>query len=418
VPEPLVGRAHDCHLTDVRMPREHVLHLERVDVLATGDDHVVETTLEPEIAVLVDAADVARAVPAVANRRGVGVGPVPVAGERLVGGHVAEDLAVLAEPQTRVQCRPAGAARLRRLIAVDRVGVDLGRAVVVDEQPRRERLDAALHQRAGHRRACVGDRLDRGEVELATVRVGDQVVEERGREVERGDPFSLDQFERGPRVPIGLADVAAADQVHREQRVHAHRVVERHRAERPVAPAGALMDDLRECACTVGAVGARDALRPAGRARGVEHQRLVLVAGVERAGMLIAEQSLQVDVGLEKERRARVLAAVGEVPGRDPRRERDVRRPEPLACPVELDRLVAAADDGRQPVTRPQPFPLQSAGEPRRVPAELGVGEPGTAVDDRLGVRVSLGRVQEAEGQVHPPMCNAFREPPRRFIRR
>ena len=67
--------------------------------------------LEPEIAVLVDATDVARAAPAVANRRGVGVGPNLVAGERLVGGHVAEDISPFSpSPQTRVQCRPARAA--------------------------------------------------------------------------------------------------------------------------------------------------------------------------------------------------------------------------------------------------------------------------------------------------------------------
>ena len=47
------------------MAREHVFHLERMDVLAAGDDHVVDPAEDPEVAVLVEAADVARVVPAV-----------------------------------------------------------------------------------------------------------------------------------------------------------------------------------------------------------------------------------------------------------------------------------------------------------------------------------------------------------------
>ena len=267
------------------MPGEHVLDLERVHVLAAADDHVVEPPVEPEVAVLVEPADVAGVVPAVADRLLVGVGPVPVAGERLVGGHVAEDLAVLAEPQPRVQRGPSGAPGLRRLVAVDRVRVDLGRAVVVDEQPGRKGIDAALDQRARHRRPRVGERLDRREVEIAAPGVGDEVVEERGGEVERRDPLALDQLERGPGVPVRLADVAAADQVHRDERVDAHRVVQRHAAERPVAVAVVLVDDLREAARAVGAVRAGDALRPSGRAGGVEHQALVALVGIERAGV-------------------------------------------------------------------------------------------------------------------------------------
>src|SRR5256885_11547797 len=72
-----------------------------------------------------------------------GAGPVPVAGERLVGGHVAENLVVLAEPQPRVDARPAGAARLGGLVAVHGEGVDLGRAVVVDKDRKSTRLNSS-----------------------------------------------------------------------------------------------------------------------------------------------------------------------------------------------------------------------------------------------------------------------------------
>ena len=80
-----------------RVAREHVLDLERVDVLAAGDDHVVDAAVDPEVAVLVDPADVAGAVPAVANRLRVRVGPVPVAAESLVGARWHADLVVVAE---------------------------------------------------------------------------------------------------------------------------------------------------------------------------------------------------------------------------------------------------------------------------------------------------------------------------------
>ena len=193
VAEPVVGRADDRDLPDGRVARDDVLDLERVHVLAAGDDHVVEPAVEPEVAVLVEPPDVAGVVPAVANLLLVRIRPVPVAGERLIRGHVAEDLAVLAEPQARVQRRPPRAPRLRTLVAVDRVGVDLGRAVVVDEQPRRERLGAALDERARHRRAGVGERLDRRDVVVAEPRVPDDVVVERRREVQRGDALLLDQ---------------------------------------------------------------------------------------------------------------------------------------------------------------------------------------------------------------------------------
>ena len=281
VAEPVVGSADDGHLPDSRMTGEHVLDLERMDVLAAGDDHVVEPSFQPEVPVLVEAADVAGVVPAVVDRPLVGVGPVPVAGERLVGGHVAENLAVLAEAEPGVQGGAARAPRLRRLVAVDRVRVDLGRAVVVDEEPRRECRDALLDQCARHRRAGVGDRLHRREVEIAPPRMRDQVVEEGRSEVERGDPLPLDQLERRLGVPLRLADVAASDQVHREQGVHAHRVVERHRAERAVAPARALLDDLGERAGAVGAMRARHPLRPACGAGRVEHQALAALVGVE-----------------------------------------------------------------------------------------------------------------------------------------
>ena len=67
-------------------------------------------------------------------------------------------------------------------------------------------------------------------------------------------PLLLDQRERLAGVPARLRDEAAADEVHREQRVDPHRVVERHHAERAIAPAVAVLERLRPGAGAVGAV--------------------------------------------------------------------------------------------------------------------------------------------------------------------
>src|SRR5919197_2605327 len=93
---PRVRLADDRDVGDVRMPREHVLHLHRVDVLAAADDHVVDATGDVELTVRVDPSHVAREVPAVAQRPPVGVGPPPVAGEGLLRGEARDDLAFLA----------------------------------------------------------------------------------------------------------------------------------------------------------------------------------------------------------------------------------------------------------------------------------------------------------------------------------
>ena len=53
-----------------------------------------------------------------------------------------------AEPQPGVQRRPPGATRLRRLVAIDRERVDLGRAVVVDED---RGLKTSAHRSASAR---------------------------------------------------------------------------------------------------------------------------------------------------------------------------------------------------------------------------------------------------------------------------
>src|SRR5437762_6218424 len=92
----VVGQADDRNLGDARVAREGVLDLDRIDVLAAGDDHVVDPPGHPEVAVLVEVAGVAGEVPAFADRAGGRVRAVVVAAEGFVRGEADDDLAGLA----------------------------------------------------------------------------------------------------------------------------------------------------------------------------------------------------------------------------------------------------------------------------------------------------------------------------------
>src|SRR2546426_10307819 len=78
--QPLIGLSGDRHVLDARVARESLLDLDRMDVLAAADDHVVDAPGDVEVAVGVDVSHVAGEVPAVAERRRVGVGAVPEIG--------------------------------------------------------------------------------------------------------------------------------------------------------------------------------------------------------------------------------------------------------------------------------------------------------------------------------------------------
>ena len=73
-------------------------------------------------------------------------------------------------------------------------------------------------------------------------------------------------------LPFWLADEAAVDGRHAGERVDAHRVVERHDAERALAPCVAALQRLRDGAGVVVALRARHALGTSGGPRGVEDQ--------------------------------------------------------------------------------------------------------------------------------------------------
>ncbi len=97
------------------MQRQAAFDLDRRDVLAAGDDHVVDAAGDEQVAVGVDVAGVAGEIPAVADRRGVGFGPAPVAFEGFIAGEQRDDFAFFADGarfrrRTRRRAAPRGSS--------------------------------------------------------------------------------------------------------------------------------------------------------------------------------------------------------------------------------------------------------------------------------------------------------------------
>jgi len=61
----IVGHPDDRDVDHGGMLGQHPFHLDRVDVLAAGDDHVLQPVLDEDVAAVVDSADIAGAEPAV-----------------------------------------------------------------------------------------------------------------------------------------------------------------------------------------------------------------------------------------------------------------------------------------------------------------------------------------------------------------
>jgi hypothetical protein len=174
----LVGLADHGDVFYQWMSGQHLLHLYRVDVLSSADDHVVDATAHVQIARVVDIAHVAGEVPALAERLRVRVRTVPVPGECLVGVQAGDDLAFLSgrhrlvrghaplgargdDPQPAMNPRTAGAVRLGVNVGKHGERVDLGGAVVVHEDVGTERLHARVGQRRQHGRARIRELPDR-----------------------------------------------------------------------------------------------------------------------------------------------------------------------------------------------------------------------------------------------------------------
>src|SRR4051812_42856938 len=154
---------------------EDALHLDRVDVLPTGDDHVLDPVGDVDVAVVVHVAAVAGVHPAAAQRLGGLLGPVPVAEHHVAAAD--DDLADLAAGQLDVvraddahlvvRQRPAGGAAPRGVLVVfgqvaGGGGGQFGHPVELGELRVGERLERAAEHAFGHGGGAVGDPPDAG----------------------------------------------------------------------------------------------------------------------------------------------------------------------------------------------------------------------------------------------------------------
>ncbi len=157
------------------MAVDRALDLRRIDVLAPGDDHVLDPVLDEDIAVRVYIGGVAGVHPAVLQRLARRVGQVPVAehiGRRfdcqlanLAGGPLgpvlADDLEL--RPRHRMPCRAHPLIACQIVIArrQHRDGAGgLGHAVALDEAGVGDRLHRLAQQIERDRRGAIEDIFD------------------------------------------------------------------------------------------------------------------------------------------------------------------------------------------------------------------------------------------------------------------
>ncbi len=108
------------------------------------------------------------------------------------------------------------------------------------------------------------------------------------------------------------------------------------------------------------------------------------------------------------DRRAAIGNAVVEVGLGDPVRERHDARAEPLAAPVQLHRLGLVREDACDPISGSDAAGREPARDARRALAQLCVGQPLALAHERLRSGCALGRVEEAEREVHAPATSAI----------
>ena len=151
---------------------------------------------------------------------------------------------------------------------------------MVHEHVRLEHVDTPFNQRAEHRRARVAQLSHARGFVLLEVRSVYQHVEQRRHQVQAGQLLALDDPQRLLGVPVGDCHEHAVQGQHRRERVHAHRVVERHDAQGPLTQHVAVLHDLPDRRRVLVALAPRHALGPAGGARRIQHQGNVRFLGL------------------------------------------------------------------------------------------------------------------------------------------
>ena len=192
------------------MVDQHRLDLGRVDVLATGDDHVLHAVLQEQVTLLVEDAEVARVEPAaVGDRLRGGVEPVPVALHHV--GALDDDLADLARlhilhpvvdhPHLGEHRWQAGGADLAQRVLLGQQGRErrgLGEAVALHERYAAFLVEADEGLR--HRGAPADERAHRRQVAICEARHLAHEEEHGGDTEHRRDVVLLDEVEHLHRI--------------------------------------------------------------------------------------------------------------------------------------------------------------------------------------------------------------------------
>ncbi len=406
--------ADDGGVRDAGAGEQHVLDLDRVDVLAAADDQFLDAAGDPQRPAAVDAAaEVPRAVPAVLERlRGV-LGATVVADHQVRAAD--PDLALLAvgdvatvdgigEPHLHAgHGQAAGIVVLGVVETIDRdLPAGLGAAVAVEqrraEQPRDVRPQRRRTRRArGDAHAQPGQRLP------ARAYGVDQQAVRGGHARQDGERLPGERV-RDARAPV--EEVRARP--HRDHAQQAQRVRvgmgHRRRPQQPVPRFKPPQRDVgRRHRPQCGALTRDHALAPPGGAGRVEDPgRLVQTEVVPRRHARIRPGQF-----LEPERARRRLAdhhdprprASGRRPGdpgqqrrlgddrdgaavveevrqlrvRDPGVERNPYRPRPQDREATLHRLHPVAQHNGHPLAAPHPQPRQMPGQPPGPPLQLFV---------------------------------------------
>ena len=204
----VVGARHDRDRGDVGMGRQHALDLDRVDVVAAADVHLLAPADEPQTAAVVDPAEVAGAHEAVGRERGARLlGVAPVA--RHDGGGAQAHLAdvgagdgiarLVAQRDLDARVRPAHADD-RVLVGIVERGAepDAGfGARVAGGEARAEAAARFLGEPGSDRPAARDDVLHRVQVEVVELGIAEHERELGRHARDRGHAFACEQFERG-----------------------------------------------------------------------------------------------------------------------------------------------------------------------------------------------------------------------------
>ena len=456
----LVGHADHRRLDDRRVRHDGLLHLDRRDVLATGDDDVLGAIAQLDIAVRMHHAQVAGVEPAARERLLGAVGVLVVAlhdvvaahhdlaHRRAVGGDVVHVVVDHAHPigadhadaLAGLLLGAVGAVQLVRAVRVDRVRtVGLGEPVDVHdpEAPLLGRLDR------GRRRGRARRRDDDRGLELRGGGVAQDGRDDGRRAVEVGDAVLADQLPDRVAADLAQAHVGAADRRDRPRRAPAVAVEHRQRPEVDALGREHGVHDLAERVQVRTAVVVHHALGAPGRPRGVvDRDGGVLVVDGPRQGVLTAagQQVVVGDAGagavagarrvdhrddlfdgLERtgdrrdrrmqgrvdhqQLRAGMVEDVADLVGGQPRVDRDEHRARQWHREVRHQHLGDVGQEVGHPVAGLDAGAAQGVRDPGDLSGELPVGVAPVAVEDGRALREDLGgAAQERQrGQLRVP---------------